>query len=61
MTYLYQDGKAYPIIVQEHCLSGQRPREFAPFHYECTTLEEKVALARLGINARLIEQEEGKH
>ncbi|MGN1003462.1 MAG: hypothetical protein ACI4O5_01405 [Oscillospiraceae bacterium] len=61
MTYLYQDGMAYPIIVQEHCLSGQRPREFAPYHYACTTLKEKVTLAHLGIDARLIEQKEGEH
>lgn len=61
MTYLYQDGKAYPIIVQEHGLSGQRPREFAPYHYACTTLHEKVTLARLGIEARMIERKEGEH
>lgn len=61
MTYLYQDGKAYPIIIGPNGLSGQRPRAFEPYHYGCTTLEEKVTLARLGIEARLVEQKEEEH
>ena len=61
MTYLYQDGKAYPILNGPNGLSGQSPREFQPYHYGCTSLDEKVALARLGIEARLIEQKEGDH